>query len=153
MIYFKNFIDLNDDEISQIYQARTHQNIVKFSGGGEFSFEDHLNFIKSLASKNDKKYFMIYDESKFIGVINFTNITKQNAEFGIYKNPALTDKGIGSILMQEMLNYAKFTLNLSQIKAICLKTNQIAFNLYKKFGFEIISQEANFYKMQKDLSC
>lgn len=153
MIYFKNFIDLNDDEISQIYQARTHQNIVKFSDGGEFGFEDHLNFIKSLALKNDKKYFMIYDESKFIGVINFINITKQSAEFGIYKNPALTDKGIGSILMQEMLNYAKFTLNLSQIRATCLKTNQIAFNLYKKFGFEIISQDANIYQMQKDLSC
>lgn len=150
MICFKNFVNLSDDEILAVYRARTDERVADYCSAGKFSYETHLNFIKYLRSQNDKKYFMIYDDDKFIGVINFVNITEKSAEFGIYKNPSV-DK-VGKILMQEMINYAKFELNLSQITARVLEQNKFAIELYKKFGFEIVS-EGKIYKMQKDLQC
>lgn len=55
--------------------------------------------------------------------------------FGISLHPAWRSVGLGSVLIQEMLNWATTVPQLEKICLQVLHTNTRAIALYKKFGF------------------
>lgn len=131
MIWTKSFTKLSNDEIVKVYKARTDPTTLEFSNTN-FSFDEYRNFIHSLKFANDKVYLMVYKNNEFIGVILFTNIIGDMAEFGVYKCPSVTN--VGDILMRELIKEAK-NLNIKKIVARALKENKKALYLYHKFGF------------------
>ncbi|KAB0611371.1 GNAT family N-acetyltransferase [Campylobacter hyointestinalis] len=131
MVWTKNFTKLSNDEILKVYKARTDPATLKFSNTN-FSFDEHINFIFSLKFAKDKVYFMVYKDDEFIGVISFTNIIGDMAEFGVYKCPSVSN--VGDILMKELIKEAK-NLNIKTILARVFKENKKALYLYHKFGF------------------
>lgn len=149
MIWLKDFTKLDADEILAVFRARTDPSVARFSKSN-FSFETHRNFIKYLKYQDDKKYFMVYDDNDFIGVISFIEISAKDAEFGIYKNPSAAH--VGNILMNEMLKFARDKLNIEQIHARALRENTKAIALYRKFGFEITSEDEKIIYLQKKLN-
>ena len=100
------------------------------------SLKEHLKYVKKLRAQQDKKYFLITKNNKNIGVIDFTNIKNNSAEFGIYSNPKLY--GQGKSLMQIMIEYSFNIINLNHIKASVFSDNTKAIDLYKKFNFKKI---------------
>lgn len=147
MIWTKNFANLTSDEVLQVYKARTHPSTLAFSNTN-FSFEEHLGFVKSLKFRSDRVYLMVFDDNEFIGVISFVDIENGSAEFGVYKNPDET--GVGDILMQEIIKQAK-NLNINSILASVLKNNPKAIHLYEKFGFNLASQDDKFLYLKLNL--
>jgi len=59
-------------------------------------------------------------------------------------------KGFGSIMLDETLDKAR-ELGFSTVKLKVYKTNNRAFQLYKKHGFTIIDEEGSEWWMQKTL--
>ncbi|MCF6331167.1 MAG: UDP-4-amino-4,6-dideoxy-N-acetyl-beta-L-altrosamine N-acetyltransferase [Sulfurimonas sp.] len=110
--------------------------------------ENHLNYIESLSSKKNKIYFLVKRNSNPIGVIDLTNINydDKNAEIGLYTNPAL--KGIGSFLMQEIINYGFNVLNMKTLISKVFSENYRAIKLYKKFDFKEMSIEKDMIIME-----
>ncbi len=53
-------------------------------------------------------------------------------------------KGIGNLLMKDMINVAKIR-NLQSLTLEVNENNEIAINLYKKFGFEVEGRRPNYY--------
>ena len=72
---------------------------------------------------------IIFDE----GEIN--NLSVKKSERG---------KGIGNLLMKDMISVAKIR-NLQSLTLEVNENNEIAINLYKKFGFEVEGRRANYY--------
>lgn len=130
-----NFTDLSFEEKKMVLVWRNHQDIRKWmSNKNEITLKEHLKYIDSLSSKNDKIYFLVKELSNYLGVIDFTSIIRnEDAEFGIYAKPNLM--GVGFTLMNTILDYAFNVLKLKKLIANVYINNKKAIKLYKKFHF------------------
>lgn len=129
-----NFTDLNREEKKMVLLWRNTPNIKKWMfTSDDISMNNHFNFIESLNNQEEKLYFLVKNSNEYIGVINFTDITSDSSEIGIYSNPSL--RGVGNILLQSIMSYAFNNLKVQKLIAEVFSQNEKALNLYKKYGF------------------
>ena len=134
MIELINFIDLTLEEKKMILSWRNHPEVKQWMySTKDISIENHLNFIESLKNITNKLYFLVKQDKEYLGVIDFTNINKDDCDFGLYANINL--KGMGKILLETIKNYAFNMLNVTILKAEVFKENKKAIYLYKQFNF------------------
>ncbi len=130
-----NFTDLSIDEKKMVLNWRNHPDIRKWMyTQDEISLENHLNFIESLKTREDKLYFVVKKDENYIGVIDFYNFKNDSCEFGLYSNPDMF--GVGKIMMSEIIDYVFNTLNSNLLIAEVFADNERAIHLYKKFNFK-----------------
>ena len=142
MLELINFTSLNDEQKLMVLKWRNDERIAKFMKNKSVGKEEHFTFLERLKSIQDKIYFLVKDESKFIGVISFVDITKQSCEFGVYKNPEL--KGVGKKLLDLIKRLRFFTLKVGSLKAKAYNNNEKALALYENFGFRIYAKDDEF---------
>ena len=133
-----NFIDISSKEKKMVLSWRNHQDIRKWmSNKKEITLEEHSNYIDSLFYKKDRIYFLVKESNDYLGVIDFTNIVENEfSEFGIYVKPGL--RGVGTKLMDIIINNAFNVLKLKKLIANVCVDNEKAKKLYKKFNFNEI---------------
>lgn len=134
-----NFIDLTLEEKKMILSWRNHPSIKRWMyNNDDILLENHLNFIETLKSCADKLYFLVKQNSSYIGVIDFTNINKESksSEFGLYANPFEKVAGIGRILEECCIKYAFEILKLDKMMLEVFSDNVQVRNLHKKFNFK-----------------
>lgn len=135
-----DFINLTLDEKKMILEWRNHPLIREVMYNKQhIQLKDHLSFIESLNSNLTKKYFLVKENDKYIGVIDFININRKDAELGIYTNPNL--KGYGRKLLETLCNYAFKKLHLKKIYAEVYISNIKAIKLYEEFNFITIDTQ------------
>lgn len=140
MIQLKNFIDLTLEEKKMVLSWRNNPSIKSMMHNSfDITLENHLMFIESLKYKSDKKYFLVKENNTPVGVIDFIDITKEEAELGIYSNPEL--KGYGKILLEEICIYAFEVLKIKTLKAEVYASNTKAIKLYETFDFIKVNQK------------
>lgn len=136
-----NFIHLSEEEKKLVLGWRNSPKISLYMHSKEISLQEHFDFIESLKGNQKKSYFLVRYDSKNIGVIYLID------DFlGLYANPDL--KGIGKILLSEIINFAFETKKLLSLKAEVYKENEKAIKLYEKFGFMIIKEIENLLTME-----
>lgn len=129
-----NFTELSLETKKMVLEWRNHPNIKKWMySHNDISLEDHLKFIETLKSTDDKLYFLVKNGDEYIGVIDFTSINDKSADIGIYSNPQ--KKGVGVLLMEVIINYSFESLKLNTIFAEVFFENKRAYRLYSKLGF------------------
>lgn len=133
MIQLLNFTTLDLTQRELILSWRNHPSVRKWMiNDNEISLGEHLHFIDLLGTKTNSRYFLVQNESHYIGVINLTEIQNDSAILGIYANPDM--RGVGSILMTALIDYTSM-LGISNLVANVFITNVRARNLYQKFEF------------------
>jgi len=133
-IILLNFIELSLSNKKIVLFWRNHGSIKKWMFNSlDISLEEHLSFIESLMNSKTKLYFLVKQNNNFLGVIDFTNINKNSAEFGLYTNPKI--KGKGEILLKTICDYAFKELKIRILYAEAFIDNIRAIELYKKFNF------------------
>lgn len=138
-----NFIDISSEEKKMVLSWRNHKDIRRWMNNQkEISLEEHLNYIDSLCNKKDRIYFLVEELNEYLGVIDFTNIVENEfAEFGVYAKPSLI--GVGSKLMDTIIDYAFKNLKLKKLIANVYVNNEKAIKLYKKFDFKEIQLDTD----------
>lgn len=138
-----NFTELGQEEALEILSWRNHSTIRKWMYTQEvISEKQHFAFIESLKDAHTKEYFVLEDEGKKISVIDFTNITAESCEFGLYVNPFESSKGRGTKSMQEICNYAFHVLKVELLQAEVFAHNEKAIHLYEKFHFKKVGEKS-----------
>lgn len=106
------------------------------------------SILKSELIGDNKKYIAAKNKNKIVGfagmMINFQELEIMN----IVTKKTERGKGIGKILLQEIIKFAKN----NEIEKIFLEVNEnniIARKLYKKQGFEEIGVRKNYYDGQE----
>lgn len=130
---------------------RNSEHVAKYFKISHISEEQHKNWLKSLNNNNPTNIaFIISKDDNFIGVTYFHSIDyeKKEADWGIYiYEQNLRGCGIGKIVLEECLQYAKNILNMSFVYLDVLKKNNRAIKLYEKLGFERInSDDKNYFR-------
>ena len=142
-----DFIQLNEAKKHLILKWRNHQDIRKWMFDNTLiSDEEHCEYIKSLRGKKDKKYFLVRYQQRDIGVVDFTDISKESVCIGLYANPNL--KGVGKILIQSILTYGFHTLKTQRLIAEVFEDNIKAIKLYTAFGFKEIKRDKGIIMME-----
>ncbi|TKX34358.1 UDP-4-amino-4,6-dideoxy-N-acetyl-beta-L-altrosamine N-acetyltransferase [Campylobacter taeniopygiae] len=141
MIELKKFIELNEQEITLVWQWRNDKKVNEFMHTKNFDMQEHKNFIHNLKQDMSKKYFLVFKDKEAIGVIDFVNIKKESCYFGLYARPDL--KGVGQILMDEVKKYAFEILKMKTLKAQVFKNNDKALKLYLNNDFKIEKENKN----------
>ena len=166
MIFMSNFYKLNltpyqcqsKRDLLSILKMRNDFRIRKWMNNKEtISQKSHFDFVHNLFNKKDCRYLVLRENQKIIGTLNFTKINyiDETAEFGLYANPFLKEKGRGEKLINAAILYATEYLHLLRLNLIVLPENKPAIKLYKKFDFVEIFYEGlnkqNFIHMSKSL--
>ena len=74
-------------------------------------------------------------------IFNDRQKTKHIAEIvGAYVDPEFRGHGIGSLLMEAIMNKIKQNPNVEKIKLDVITTQKPAVALYKKFGFKVVGE-------------
>lgn len=129
-----DFTTLDTPLLTLVLAWRNHSNIRRWMlSDDEILMINHLQFIQSLKTRSDKRYFLVQREEAYIGVIDFTDITDISAEIGIYANPDM--RGVGEALMNALIDYAFVTLKVKTLIATVFSDNERAKHLYEKFDF------------------
>jgi len=139
---FIDFIDLSLEEKKMVLKWRNDEDIRKWMFTQEkITLDEHLNYIESLKTRDDRLYFLVKKEKQSIGVIDFTNIDFKNksAEFGVYAKPNL--KGMGNILMSSIIDYAFRILKVETLISKVFEENVSAMKLYKRYNFKKVNHK------------
>lgn len=133
---------MSEDEAKMVLSWRNDERIKKWMHAkDDISLEDHLKFIKSLKTDKTRDYFIVKDESEYLGVVDLND-----GFLGIYANPNM--KRVGNILLDSIINFAFNEKGLKTLKAEVYTNNTSAIKLYKRFGFEVVSENGTLLKME-----
>ncbi len=84
----------------------------------------------------------IAESNEYIGNVQLTNITKQEAEFHIFiGKKKYWGQGIGSRATEALIKFAKENLPLKQIYLFVKPENKAAVKIYEKVGFRFVDKE------------
>jgi len=152
MFIIKKFQHCTHDELSMILKWRNNPEIRNnMSDNKIIKPETHLGFVKKLKLSNDADHRLVEYNNEYLGVINLTDIHKDQAELGIYKNPETDTKGLGTLLMSCLFKMAEqHRVSLLHLKV--LKNNDKAIGLYKKLEFKTFDEDEKYLKMEKKLN-
>jgi len=136
-----NFTDLTMEEKLMVLSWRNDASVKKWMyNNKEILVEDHLSFIDTLKNKKNTLYFIVKENEKYLGVIDFIDIEIGSfATMGIYINPKL--KGLGSLLMKVIIDFSFHSLNVKKIYSEVFEDNRKAFMLYEEYGFKFFKNK------------
>ena len=107
--------------------------------GVSFTLEQEKEYLDKCFHSINNIYIVAEDNEEIIGACNLTSLSKErlkhNAEIGISVRKDHWGKGIASIMLKKVIDFAKE----AGIKSISLKVrsdNERAKSLYLKFGFK-----------------
>ncbi len=101
--------------------------------GPQISYPLNYDTIKEL-----ENVFSIFNENKFIGMIQKVRIDKDNIHIGRFVlNPRKTGLGLGTAALNEFVDSIFEDGNIKSITLTVFNYNQNAKKLYEKLGFKI----------------
>lgn len=144
-------LEQNDSEIS--WKWRNDEEVWKYTGNRpniSVTPEIEREWINKVLNQNNSRRFAITVDDKYVGNIQLTNITSENAEYHIFiGDKDYWGKGIGFSASQQIIRFAKNVLKLNQVYLYVQKENENAIKLYQRCGFV---QVTNDIKMILDLN-
>lgn len=119
--------------------------------GLPFSVEDEEKYIESLQNSTSSAIFFAKIDGKIIGDASFSSSPreriKHRGEIGISVVKEYWGEGIGSKLIEIIIDFAKNTAGCEIIHLQVRSDNERAIKLYRKYGFEKIGQFKGYLKI------
>lgn len=116
------------------------------------TIEEEKEFLKNIIKSENELMMAAFIDGELAGnasiscVTNFKKI-KHRAEFAIAIKQKFWNKGIGNILMSQIIKEAE-KMGYEQIELGVYSDNMKAQSLYKKHGFEVWGSVKNAYKLK-----
>ena len=122
--------------------------MVRFYNNEETSFlNDLLSSFNSVIDLDSNPFYkcLVYDDGTIKGCLVFEQIYERIELDYIIVNNNYRRYGIASKLLEFLIEYSKSNC-ISNITLEVNESNIAALNLYKKYGFGIVSSRKNYYK-------
>lgn len=141
-------------ELSKIIGSESDN--LSFDGNGiPVTQEEEADLLAKIEHSDKEAYFLAWKDSKIVGWGHYTVCPKKRlahrGEFGICVRKSENGKGIGSMLLKHILEFAKETCHSEIVSLEVRSDNYGAIALYKKFGFEKIGTFKGFFKIKDQL--
>lgn len=121
------------------------------SEGLPISIEEERAYLQTLAESSSSVMFVAKKDGMIIGNASFSQMTRtrlsHRGEFGISVLKNYWGQGIGSMLLEAIIDFAGTTAHAEIISLEVRSDNQRAISLYKKYGFQKIGEFPGFFKI------
>lgn len=147
MLKYIDFTDLKLDMLLEILKWRNDVRVRENMFYSKIISEtEHLDFIDSLRHDQSKKYYLVSKLRTPVGVVYLTNIGDfKTAEGGLYVNPSYIGQGLGTELLNTLLDISKNRYKLKKLTLSVKKSNKSALRLYQNLGFFIEEEQEGYY--------
>lgn len=104
---------------------------------GMISEENQLDWYNDLSKSKDRKYFIVFDGDERVGVIRMREIDyiNRSARVGCDISQTRRGRGIGTTVMEMVVDYCFNFLNMHRLWLCVLEYNKPAIKVYTKAGF------------------
>jgi len=133
----------------------------KYEGIYSFYNNDKTEAKRKWASNihNEENTFVMYNEkNELIGNCSFNyDCDDKVFMFGVQMRPSLTGKGLGTKVVETILNFGKETYKFNELDLLVAKFNRRAITIYERLGFKtkdefiwhVNDEEKEFIAMRK----
>jgi len=132
---------------------RNDPEVFKYTGNTynhEISIESELSWIRHAIMNHNEYRCAIIADGVYVGNIYLTDITSVDAEYHIFiGDKTYWNKGVAFKASLLIIDYAFSALSLQAINLTVRPQNTPAVNLYKRLGFNTISEDTEFIYMKK----
>lgn len=101
--------------------------------------ETQKNWLKSLSKqRKQKRYYTVQStKNKFVGLIRMDEFdwVNRSVRVGCDVAKELRGKGVGTMIMEMIVQYCFNQLNMHRLWLLVLEPNKVAHHVYKKAGF------------------
>lgn len=125
-------------------------NGVTWSPGELPTLEDEQKILSDhIANEGAIFIVALSDTGQVIGIANFRNgrrtATRHAGGLGITVDQAWRNQGVGTAMMQSLIDWAKNTGFIKRMELEVFAHNQRAFHVYQKLGFKVEGQKHSAY--------
>ena len=134
-----NFTNVSYDLIDEYLKLFNNPNIKKYitADSNTYTYESRFLCVKETLETDTLIILSMFDKQsgRFIGNIDFDNITSDNVEIGIIINEEFQNNHYGLEALKRFIEYGFDELKLKGIYLGVYSNNDKAIHLYKKLGF------------------
>ena len=135
------------DDAEALWKCFTSPQVVRNTL--QLPFRSLESMRQRLAKSEEGAYTLVaVADGEVVGMLGLHTTTRprlrHKAEFGMNVRDDWQGKGVGTALMQAMVDLADKWLNLTRIELTVFTDNEAGIALYKKFGFKIEGTLRNF---------
>lgn len=154
MVYKIEVAQSNDAKhmIDYLKQVGSETDFLLFGAEGvSMSVQQESLFLEKMNATPSSRMFVVKVHEKIVANAHIQGHTKprtkHKASIGISVLKDYWHQGIGSMLLQQLIDYAKTMGSIKTIYLEVISENIRAINLYKKFGFEVYGLDQNSTKV------
>ena len=133
------YVNVSYDLIDEYLKMFNNPNIKKFitADPKPYTYANRFMCVKEALETDTLIILSMFDKKsgKFIGNIDFDNITLSNAEIGIVVNEEFQNRHYGLEALKRFIDYGFNDLKLEEIYLVVYSNNYRAIHLYEKLGF------------------
>ncbi len=115
-------------------------NLIMDHNGLDISLEEERKYLKEANEAITTKHFVAKVDGKIVGDCGIkghkASKTKHNVDLGISVLKEFWNKGLGTILLEHTVNYARITAEIKNVYLEVREDNDFAIKLYEKLGFK-----------------
>lgn len=142
---FIDYTEMDEAMSRRVWECRNLPEIRKWMvNDSVIPASGHSAFVKSLDNSDKKRYFCILSGETFIGSINLTFTSGQEAERGLYLHPDFIGKGYAKRICREFYRYFRDNNGLTAITTKVKRTNVPSLMLERSLGALLEGEDAEF---------
>ena len=139
---------------SRICGAET-DNLSFGAEGLPVSIEQEAAFLSSVENSDTGAFFVARDGEEVVGTASYSVFPgtrmAHRGEFGLSVRQSHWNRGIGTLLLQHILDFAKDTAKSGIVTLEVRSDNEAAIHLYEKFGFVRTGTIRGYFKIDGQL--
>lgn len=117
-------------------------NSIAVNKKGIIEMSSILKTIEFFSTTNNSLFIVSLNSTNIgVGMIYDVNLEQNVCSLGIVLNPEYRNKGLGTVILEDLIEIAKNSLNVTSIKADINNENYKALNLVKNFNFKCINDK------------
>jgi UDP-4-amino-4,6-dideoxy-N-acetyl-beta-L-altrosamine N-acetyltransferase len=111
--------------------ANMHQNKT-------ITWDEHLNWFSNLKTDTEREFWVLHQNERPIGILNFSDVGKPRVEWGCYLGETNVWPGSGILLEVAALERATRLKNAISLSAEVLSFNKSAIGMHRLFEYPLI---------------
>lgn len=140
------FKPLQEQQLELVWQWRNSPRIKNnMHNNNPVEWQDHCAWFKKLQTDSRRLFFILWQNKRPIGVLNFSDLNTPTPEWGCYLGETNVWPGSGIILecaaLDYMVSYKPNHQSYSHLLAQVLSFNTAANKMHKIFEYEQVSQD------------
>ncbi len=140
-------------EFSKIVGSES-DNLTFGKEGLQVTQESEAEYLGSLWEDRENIFLVATINKKIVGTANYRTFTRarmsHRGEFGISVIKQYWNQGIATLLLRDILNFAKTSAKAEIVSLEVRSDNLAAIHLYEKFGFEKIGTFKGYFKINNE---